>query len=194
MSDDFMSIVQDIGTIARSGSDLVGLIQKVRGLVGSNQHEAPNAPPSVRMLQFAAAGQQGGGRQHAAASFGAFGAQYGVPVPAAPPMAIGGIDLSGLWLAPGPQGLASVYLRQFGPYLNVVFGMNQMPTGIGEGVFNPMNGAVQLVGQFPQTGLRCEWVAQVQPNWTIVGQASVFDAFGLLQAQGVIGYTRVTAG
>lgn len=78
-----------------------------------------------------------------------------------------GVDLTGIWtppMAPFEQD----YIRQYGPYLNFISGIGSVPFCFAEGVVNPENWFVRLVGRY-QTGAPVEVHARLFPDWSLQG-------------------------
>ncbi len=87
-----------------------------------------------------------------------------------------GIDLTGVWVPPGNMWEQD-YVRQFGPYLNMITGVGSMPTGYSEGLFDPASGIIRLAGQYAN-GSPLEAALQLFPNWTLQGWVSGIGPFG----------------
>ncbi|MBN2735763.1 MAG: hypothetical protein JXR70_02200 [Spirochaetales bacterium] len=87
-----------------------------------------------------------------------------------------GINLTGIW-APSLNPLDQSYIRQYGPYLNYIIGTAGIPNIFAEGLFNPLTGAISLVGKdifdnpfIAHLQLSCEW--------SINGDMTVPDVYG----------------
>ncbi len=78
-----------------------------------------------------------------------------------------GIDLTGLWCPP-MNSYDQTYIRQYGPYLNIIAGVGGNPTLYGEGIFYPQQSMIQVVARSVQ-GFLVEARGQLFPNWTIQG-------------------------
>ncbi|MFL5798336.1 MAG: hypothetical protein ACJ77A_10445 [Actinomycetota bacterium] len=89
---------------------------------------------------------------------------------------LGGIDLTGVWMPPGGTGEVD-YVRQAGPYLNMITGIGAMQTGYSEGLFDPTSGVVRLAGRYAN-GVPLEAQLQLFPNWTVQGWVAGMGPFG----------------
>jgi len=94
---------------------------------------------------------------------------------------LGGIDLTGVWIPPGGMGEVD-YVRQAGPYINMITGVGAMQTGYSEGLFDPSNGIVRLAGKYAN-GVPLEAQLQLFPNWTLQGWVSGMGPFGPVTTQ-----------
>lgn len=217
-----MSDINNLDTIIKTGSDLVTLIQGVKGLLSkpnanpqafqaAPQQQPPAQPPGTQayppsggarprpslpgMMDRPGPGQQapqppssapaatdqpsgmqpfraqmqdpyaGGAQwlpeiQKVAAQFG----NSWVPTQT---QGLAGIDLTGIWCPPG-NPMDQTYVRQFGPYLNLVAGIMGMQTAVGEGLFDPVHRSVYIIGVY-YNGARVEVRSQLLPNWTMRG-------------------------
>lgn len=89
---------------------------------------------------------------------------------------LGGIDLTGVWVPPGGTGEVD-YVRQSGPYVNMIIGIGAMQTGYSEGLIDPTSGIVRLAGQY-SNGVPLEAQLQLFPNWTLQGWVSGNGPYG----------------
>jgi len=94
-----------------------------------------------------------------------------------------GIDLTGTWHHQDAE-LGKAYLRQFGPYVNVIgyltldAGGPSVPLFLGEGLFNPTVGAVIVVGKTTAPSpSSVELRARLLPNWTLQGEFTNLNPF-----------------
>jgi hypothetical protein len=94
---------------------------------------------------------------------------------------LAGIDLTGVWVPPGGMGEVD-YVRQAGPYINMITGVGAMQTGYSEGLFDPSNGVVRLAGLYAN-GVPLEAQLQLFPNWTLQGWVSGIGPFGPVTSQ-----------
>ncbi len=94
-------------------------------------------------------------------------AQFGNPWVPAQTQGLDGIDLTGIWCPP-MNPMDQTYIRQYGPYLNLVAGLMGMPTAVGEGLFDPVHRSVYIVGRY-MNGMMVQVRSQVLPNWTMQG-------------------------
>ena len=78
-----------------------------------------------------------------------------------------GVNLTGVW-SPPMNLMDQSYIRQFGPYLNVIAGVGYQPTLFTEGMLNPENGSIFLIGQ-NVVGAQVTAQLQLLSNWTIQG-------------------------
>ena len=166
-----MSIVSGIGTAARTTKDVVDAIQAVKGLM-PQAGAVPQTPPSnatpMHMQPFHAQmpDTYAGGRQWLTDLKNVAG-QFGNPWVPSRTQGFLGINLTGIWAH--PQMLEDqTYIRQFGPYVNVVAGIAGIPMYLGEGLFDPASNIMYVLGQF-MGGVPIEFRAQVFQNWTLQG-------------------------
>lgn len=89
-----------------------------------------------------------------------------------------GIDLSGVWNNP-IVNTEAYYIRQFGPYINLILLMGGTPVGYFEGLFNPENGKVYLYGQNYVGGVMI-MEGEVNPDWTTQMTVYSYNAYGQL--------------
>lgn len=166
-----MSIVSGIGTAARTTKDVVDAIQAVKGILpqaGAVPQIPPSGIPPIHMQQFQPQVQDSyeGGRQWLP-GLQNVAAQHGNSWVPSRTQGFLGINLTGIWAH--PQMLEDqTYIRQFGPYVNVVAGIGGMPMFLGEGLFDPASNVLYVLGQF-MGGIPMEIRAQVFPNWTLQG-------------------------
>lgn len=174
------SIVADIGTAARTTKDFVDAIQAVKGLLpqaGSAPQTAPSGMASQHMQPFHAQmpDSYAGGNQWLP-RLQDVAAQHGNAWVPSGTQGFLGINLTGIW--GHPQNLNDqTYVRQFGPYLNVIAGIGGMPTFVGEGLFDPMNNIMQVLG-VSIDNVVWDLRAQVFPNWTLQGVMTAQSLFG----------------
>jgi hypothetical protein len=69
------------------------------------------------------------------------------------------------------------YIRQSGPYLNLIAGVGGIPGLYAEGLFDPTSRIVRAVGRYT-TGAPMEAQAELSPDWTLQGWLSTYGAFG----------------
>ena len=84
-----------------------------------------------------------------------------------PSEGICGINLTGVWGVVGDLGNIT-FIRQFGPFFNVIKPAMRNPPLYAEGVFNPATGYLFFTGQHvpgPPAGFE----GYLHPNWTIGG-------------------------
>ena len=188
---DPMSMVSNLDTIIKTGSDLVQLIQGVKGLLGK-----PGASPQAFQPQQQQQQQQGqaGWQAPAMQTFrpqmqdpyhgGAqwlpqiqqMAAQNGNAWVPQQTQGIGDVDLTGVWCPPG-NPMDQTYIRQFGPYLNLVAGIMGMPTVVAEGLYDPVHRSVYIVGRY-FNGAPVEVRSQLLPNWMLQGVMTVPGPMG----------------
>lgn len=89
---------------------------------------------------------------------------------------VAGIDLTGVWVPPG-NPMEVDYVRQAGPYLNMIIGAGGVQTGYSEGLFDPASGMVRLAGLYAN-GVPLEAQLQLFPNWTLQGWVSGLGPYG----------------
>ena len=84
-------------------------------------------------------------------------------------------SLTGVWCSP-PNWNFQTYIRQFGPYINLVAGIGGQVAAYAEGLLNPTNWCIYIVGY--EQNMPVEIRAQVYSNWTIQGTKLVPGQFG----------------
>jgi hypothetical protein len=89
---------------------------------------------------------------------------------------VAGIDLTGVWVPPG-NPMEVDYVRQAGPYLNMIIGAGGVQTGYSEGLLDPASGMVRLAGRYAN-GVLLEAQLQLFPNWTLQGWVSGIGPYG----------------
>lgn len=87
-----------------------------------------------------------------------------------------GVDLSGIW-SDSLDDQDRTYIRQFGPYLNVVMGLMGEPRLIAEGLYDPFHSRIAFVGR-TLIGNRCAGFAQLQRHWVLDGEIETAGFFG----------------
>ena len=102
--------------------------------------------------------------------------QQGSPWVPTQTQGLAGIDLTGVWVPPG-NAMEVDYVRQAGPYVNMITGVGAMQGGYSEGLFDPTNGIVRLAGRYAN-GVPLEAQLQLFPNWTLQGWVSGMGPFG----------------
>ena len=90
---------------------------------------------------------------------------------------IGGVELTGIWTPPG-NPYDQTYLRQSGPYVNVIAGLSGFPTLLAEGIMDPASGLIVLAGRNAM-GLPVHSQLQLMPNWVMQGSIAVLAAMGM---------------
>ena len=94
------------------------------------------------------------------------------------------INLTGVWGVP-PSLRGRYFIRQFGPYLNVILGLDSETIGYGEGLFNSTNGCLHIVGfiflprEMAELGVPhypFQIYAQLYDDWTIDGTSSSYPS------------------
>ena len=186
-TDDWSALFSTVGAGIKTANDILSLIDRFKHL-GNGPRPAAPAPPampgpvdwtSVPPMQpftprmqdpFAGGAQWLPWLQQLAGQFG----NAWVP---AQTSGLYGIDLTGLWVPP-MNPLEQTYLRQSGPYLNLITGLAGTPIALAEGMFIPHQGAIHLVGRYA-TGAPFQVQAQLAPNWTIQGTLAGRNPFGM---------------
>lgn len=87
-----------------------------------------------------------------------------------------GIDLTGIW-SPSLNPLDQSYVRQYGPYLNYISGTAGIPNIFAEGLFNPLTGAVSLLGKdIFENPFNAD--LQLSSEWSLNGEMTMIDVYG----------------
>ena len=79
-----------------------------------------------------------------------------------------GVDLTGIW---GPDQMNLSYIRQYGPYLNIISGVGGSYTMYSEGIFDVNSGVVHVIG-CDSMGNSMEIRVNLHSNWCLQGQMS----------------------
>jgi hypothetical protein len=179
-----LSIVSGIGTVATTTKDVADAIQAVKGLLPQAE-SAPETPPSgitpLRMQPFhpQIPDTFAGGRQWLL-GLQNLAAQFGNPWVPSHTQGFLGINLTGIWVAPRDFS-DQTYIRQFGPYLNVIGGIGGVPTLFGEGLFDPKNNVMHILGQMNYiVSALVEIRAQLFSNWIVQGMLTTLGPSGRL--------------
>lgn len=184
--DSILDIVSAIGDVAKTGNEVLDLINNVKKSLKNNDpaglstaqpeltanHGIPNmAAFNAQMVNPYGQGNQWLPNLQAVAS------QNGDPWVPAQTQPLLGIDLTGVWVIPSiPNYL--VFFRQYGPYLNIVGVYAGMPVVFAEGLFDPTHRILHLIGQNTYYGVAFETRGQLFPNWTVQGTMSWMNQFG----------------
>jgi len=169
----------------RMATDFASLVQKVieiKNALATAEHPPAVAGPSgwglLSMQPFTprAPDPFAGGAQWMP-QLQNLAAQFGNPWVPTQTAGFVGIDLTGVW-APPLNPLDQTYIREFGPYLNVVTGIAGMASGFGEGFFVPNHSAICVAGLYI-TGVPFEARARLLPNWVVQGVLTSVNPFGM---------------
>jgi hypothetical protein len=179
---DLMELVGNVHTVVTTVGDIVGTINKFKGLAQSGKADArafaaPAAgAPAMAQFQPQMRDPYGGGGQWLGQLQGV-AAEHGNSW--VPPQTAGlmGIDLTGVW-SPPMNPMDQTYIRQYGPYLNVIAGIGGVPTFMAEGLFDPGSLVLRVVGR-QSTGAPAEANAQLMPNWMMHGTMTGTNPWGM---------------
>lgn len=179
---DIMNLISNMGTIANTAGEFLGALNEAKDLMESGRADAAAfaapmaampamAPFTPQMQDPYGGGQQWLGQlQQVAADNG----NAWVPPQTA---GLGGIDLTGVW-SPPMNPMSQTYIRQFGPYLNIIEGIGGMPTAMGEGLFDPQSSTLRVVGR-DANGSPVQAQAQLMPNWMMQGVTTILNPWGM---------------
>jgi len=182
---DFEGLLSTISSVVNTAGDVAEGLGKFKSLMQSGQASpadfasgstgaTPMAPFRPQTRDPYAGGQQWIGQlQQVAAQNG----NAWVPEETAGAL---GIDLTGLWASP-MNPMDQSYIRQYGPYLNIVAGVGGVPMFLAEGLFDPRSGGLQLAGRYAD-GSFGQAQAQVMPNWTMQGVMAARNNWGMQNA------------
>ena len=177
MFEELLGMLSGVGEAMDTANQILDVVHKVKDIMQASQTN-PNAAQGMpnnfpgqftpQMQQFQAKQSdpfQGGQQwlpqlQQVASQFG----NSWVPTQTYSFM---GVDLTGLW-SPPMNPYDQTYIRQYGPYLNVIAGVGGNPTLYGEGIFYPQQSMIHIVARSVQ-GFIVEARGQLFPNWTIQG-------------------------
>jgi hypothetical protein len=87
-----------------------------------------------------------------------------------------GVDLGGIW-RDSLDDADRTYIRQFGPYLNVIMGIGGEPRLLAEGLYDPFHSRIAFVGS-TLIGNACAGWAQLQRHWILDGEIETSGFFG----------------
>jgi hypothetical protein len=186
MLETILAVASGVGTLATSTNSVIEVIQKLKGLLKKAEH-TPQAlqatpevyarwsPPPMQPFQPRVQDPFAGGNQWIPQLQSVAG-QFGNPWVPTQTYGLLGVDLTGLW-SPPMNMYDQTYIRQFGPYLNVIAGVGGMPTLYAEGVFDPSHSAIHVVGSYVN-GAPMEGHAQLYPNWVLYGVMTTIGPFG----------------
>lgn len=181
-----LEVVSAIGDVAKTGNEVVSLLNNVKKLLKNDNPAGVNPVPqgqtvnanipamaafNAQMSNPYAQGNQWLPNLQAIAS------QNGnawVPAETQPLL---GINLTGVWVIPAIMNY-QVFFRQYGPYLNIVGVYGGMPVVFAEGLFDPTHSIIHLIGQNTYYGVSFETRGQLFPNWTVQGTMSWMNQFG----------------
>lgn len=179
---DFNAILSTIDTAFKTGSDFINLLNGVKGFLQKAPPQAASAAPMPGQMpmmqpfrpQFAdpfAGGQQFVPQLQQMAQRNGNG---WVPMQVQP---LGNINLTGVWCPP-MNPMDQTYIRQYGPYLNIIAGVGGMPTLYAEGLLDPMQAMIIARGQYIN-GSMMEARLQLLPNWMLQGVLAAQGMFGM---------------
>lgn len=184
MIDTLMNIVNTIGTVANTASSVLEAVDKAKRLLSGNPEalSSPGMAPEMNMQPFQAQFSdpyQGGAQWLPALQSVAAQNGNGWVPPSTQGLHGRRDDLTGVWCPPGNPYDQS-YIRQYGPYLNLVAGAYGTPTFYAEGMLNPQLGQIHLVGRNTM-GMMAESRLQVYPNWMLAGWLVTYGPYGPMQ-------------
>jgi hypothetical protein len=165
-----------IGKFAKTGSQVVSLIQNVKELLAEVENEPePRIDAPIKMERFRPTIQDSynKGRQWIPELQNMAG-NFGNPWIPKSTQGWGGIDLTGVWLTYQTINELS-YIRQFGPYLNWITEIGGYMPFYHEGLFDQEHSVVHMVGQ--GFGMLSEIRADLYTDWTLRGEMTVQDSY-----------------
>jgi hypothetical protein len=186
-TDDWSAFFSTVSAGVKTANDVLSLINRFKQIgarPGAAMEPAPSIHPGVAqpglppMQPFAPAAPDpfAGGAQwlpYLQQLAGQFGNAW-VP---AQTSGLFGIDLTGVW-APPMNPMEQTYLRQSGPYLNLITGLAGTPLALAEGIFIPRQSAIFVVGRYA-TGAPFQAQAQLMPDWTHQGMLAGTNPIGM---------------
>ena len=189
MLETILGIVSAVGTVATTGKSVLEFISKIKKSLSKEDSEVmfsgPAGQPTGQPIPFASPpmvpfqpqmhNPYGHGNQWIP-GLQAVAQQHGNPwVPEATQPLLG-VSLTGIWAPPG-NPLDQTFIRQYGPYLNVIAGIAGIPTVFAEGLFDPTHGVIHVVGQ-NVSGAPFEARGQLLPNWFLQGWMTTIGPLG----------------
>lgn len=201
MLEEIFGLISNIGEVAQAAGNVIDVVQKVKGLMQENNQASamfgqmppfgqpiPSGQPSPSMPSFSPTMPpmmpfqpqmqdpfQGGNQWLPQLS--QIAQQFGNGWVPQQTQSLMGINLTGVWCPP-MNFYDQTYIRQYGPYINIIAGVNGMPTVYAEGVFNPSNRMVVVVGKNMQ-GAMIQSQCQLLPNWVLQGSIAVASPWGM---------------
>jgi hypothetical protein len=184
---DFGNTLSLIDSAFKSGRDFIGLLNDVKSLLNRDgpNSTAMNMPPQMgaqwhmpAMQPFTPQFQDpfSGGAQWMP-QLQQIAQRNGNPWVPTQVHDLGGINLTGVWCPP-VNPFDQTYIRQFGPYLNIIAGINGMPTLYAEGLFNPLQSSIYARGQYINN-TPMEAQLTLASNWTLQGILTTMTVFGM---------------
>jgi hypothetical protein len=185
MLETILGIVSAVGTVATTGNAVVELMDKIKKYLSKEDVEGMVSGQAGQPIHYASPpmtafkpqmpNPYGHGNQWLP-SLQALAQQHGNPwVPEATQPLLG-INLTGIWVPPG-NPYDQTFIRQYGPYLNVIAGVAGTPTVFAEGLFDPTHGVIHVVGR-NMNGAPFEARGQLLPNWLLQGWMMTIGQFG----------------
>ena len=185
MIETILGVVAGVGTVASSANSIISLVQKIKGMLSKETSSSSqenmaffsSQNSSVQMQAFQSQMQDpfAGGNQWIP-ELQNMACQFGSSWIPQQTQGIQGINLTGIW-SPPMNPYDQTYIRQYGPYINIIAGIGGNPTLYAEGLFNPMQGILHVVGK-NMIGQPVEAKTQVFPNWTMQGIIITMNPFG----------------
>lgn len=174
-----MEILSNLGQAANTASAVLDFVQKMKKLLKEDESALTNfsglKTQPMQPFRSSAPDPYSGGNQWLSQLRNLAG-QHGDSWVPTRTQGLLGIDLTGIW-SPPINPFDQTYVRQFGPYINVIAGVSGMPTLYAEGLFDPTHGVIHVVGRYVN-GAPMEARAQLLPNWTIQGVITTLGLFG----------------
>jgi hypothetical protein len=178
---DFNNILSTIDMGFKASTDFISLLNGVKGLLQKTPPTAataatiPGQTPLMQPFQPQFTDPFAGGQQWLPQlqQMAQRNGNGWVPTQVQP---LGNINLTGVW-SPPMNPMDQTYIRQYGPYLNIIAGVGGMPTLYAEGLFDPMQSLIIARGQYIN-GTVVQVQLRLLPNWMLQG---------IMTAQGMIG-------
>ena len=185
MDEDLLKLVSPVGNVDISAERLTGLLLDAKRILHNEETgrlilETLSASPWAwppRMdpyLPEVGDDYNGGRRWHR--QIEVLAASLGNPWVPAENHNLLGVDLSGIWQA-SLDDTDRTYIRQFGPYVNVVMGLTDEPRVLAEGLYDPNSSRVAFVGR-NLLGATCVGSTQLQSHWLLDGEVKTTGFFG----------------
>lgn len=182
--DDVLKVVSAVGDVVKTGNEVLSLVNNVKKLLKNEQSTGFNASPTglhPNIPQMATFNAQipniyGQGNQWLP-NLQMIASQHGNPWVPTETKPLAGIELTGVWVIPSIM-YYEVFVRQYGPYLNMVGVYSGMAVVFAEGLFDPTHRIIHSVGQNTYYGVPFETRGQLFPNWTVQGTMTWTSQWG----------------
>ncbi|MFH2010700.1 MAG: hypothetical protein ABI333_29130 [bacterium] len=185
MPENLLKLVNTVGELEPNADSITALVQSVKDALKDEEYgagvlEAAAASPWIRPPRMdeylPEVGDSYGGGSPWLPDLRSLAASLGSSWVPTRNHDLLGVDLSGIWRASLDEN-DRTYIRQFGPYLNLVMGLSSEPRATAEGVYDPFHSRIVFVGR-TLLGASCTGYAQLHKHWLLDGELQTFGFFG----------------